>query len=432
MCVLLLLTLFLASACGSSRSSAGSVPAERATPTHTPAPTAERLDTSGGVSVCGRITEFTPATATTDGEVVIGTQRVVLLADDLYSQMGQNRSMLRIGEATCLRGSGPDGALAQYTAIAIPEPFCGTVRELVPSDRDVPGRLVIEDIGTASLAILPDVDLGDVAQHARICVLLRVDGPGEAIVVGRHLTTADLTVQRVHHCGLVTAWTAPEPRPRTSPIHLTDGSITVGTKRFAIAAGTAYPLVNVPPQVGVAACLSGDLDVEGRLISYAAQPWMPDRLCEPVAELVPPTRTRDGHLRFEVSNMLGPYTPDSYRFRIPAGMELSTDPLVETGCYLIGLGEVGDAVITGVPVFTAIERCGPIERVFLGDMMAGGLIVVGGTHFTLGGLSSSVDLPAVEQLTVGTDVCVRGVGEPRDDHFSLRRGEIVIPDPTER
>jgi hypothetical protein len=159
--------------------------------------------------------------------------------------------------------------------------------------------------------------------------------------------TANLSV-----CGLVSAWTAPERGTAGSLIHRVAGSITVGTHTYAIAAGTVYSLINAPPVVGQPTCLLGSLDSSGALIQYGAQPGLPSCIGGRIERYAAPTKTADGEIRFAVTTSV-PSTPESYRFRIPAGTTFPVDAGSGRYCFTLTLDARGDAVASGARIAEA-------------------------------------------------------------------------------
>jgi hypothetical protein len=300
-----------------------------------------------GVSVCGRVTAFTAATPTNDGSITIGTRSFVLRADALYSAVGQNRETLVVGREICLQGQlEPPATFVQYLGIRVPAPFCGTVMSFTASTATAAGVIVIRDVGEATFPIPAGSTFSAPAPGQRICVTLGMTSVGDAFVQARSLTVADRTVARTNWCGLVSAWTAPTGREDATLVHLADGSIAVGSRTFAIAAGTIYSLVNATPVVGQPTCLSGSLDADGRLIEYGAQPFLPACVGGALASFRPATSTAAGEVRFLVTAG-GPYTDYSFRYAIPAGTVLPADAGSGSYCFTLTLGATNDVVVSG-------------------------------------------------------------------------------------
>jgi len=168
---------------------------------------------------------------------------------------------------------------------------------------------------------------------------------------------------RVFRCGLVKAYTPPDGTRDGISFHQSEGSITVGEKTLAIAAG-AQNHPQARPVVGEGTCLEGRLNVAGALISYAGLGMPPTCLASDVARYEPATATRDGMLQFAMFSEL-PYTADSWVFRIPAGTVLPADvadPDKLYCFYVFNLDAEGRAFLSRVEDMTAPEETAPAQR----------------------------------------------------------------------
>ena len=282
---------------------------------------------------CGRLNAFATATATTDGSMTLGTRSFVLPADPLYSQMGQNRLTFVVGNAICV--SGTSSPRVQYIANAVPDPYCGRV---IASGS---GSLTITDLGDATFPVPSSTALGTLAAGQRVCIRLSFDAAGDPFVSARVLTIPERTTARVNWCGLVSAWT----RPTASAA----GSITVGTRTFAIAAGTTYSTVNAAPILGQPACLGGSLDANGVLIEYAAQPGLPGCISGAIDRYVAPTPSSAGEVHFVIPTP-PPLTDYSYRYVIPAGTPMPANANDGAHCFTLALAPSGDVFVAGAQV----------------------------------------------------------------------------------
>lgn len=303
---------------------------------------------AGAIEACGTVQAYTPATSTVDGSLTIGTRTYVLAADDLYRQQAERNQTYIIGRPTCLTGAQMAGRVSQYSAIGFPAELCGTVLAFRAPSAGVAGSVTLRDLGEVTLAIPPGSAAGPApAASDRACFTLALDRSGDAVASGRVLTIAERTAVQVNVCGTVSAWTRPAMTAPAAATHEVDGSITVGTHRFVIAAGTVYSLVNAFPVVGQPACLGGALDDVGRLIQYGAQPWLPGCIGGPVATFLRPTATTAGSVRFALPGLVR-YTADSRRFGIPAGTLLPANADDGSFCFTVAIGSDGDAIATGV------------------------------------------------------------------------------------
>ncbi|MGH2377120.1 MAG: hypothetical protein ACRDGT_01435 [Candidatus Limnocylindria bacterium] len=306
---------------------------------------------SSGVSICGEIKAFTAATQTTDGSVTIGSRTIVLKADELYSQMGQNVATLAVPNGICLNASLNDaGEAMQYIAIPIPAPYCGTVLAFTAPTASTDGSVTLREVGVAVFRIPSGANVGAITTGSRPCLILRLDAEGNAIAAERSTTLAERAAASIHLCGLVTAWTEPASvAGRATLRHEEPGSITVAGRALPIAAGTEYSLVNSPPIVGEPTCLSGWLDAAGVLIQYAAQPGIPGCVGGRIARFEGPTETADGLVQF-ASSATPPATSESSLFPIPAGTSLPSDVANGTYCLELSLDGEGRAVVTGARI----------------------------------------------------------------------------------
>lgn len=306
---------------------------------------------SQGGSTCGEIKAFTAATPTTDGSVTIGSRTVVLKADELYSQMAQNRMMLEVGRQICLNGSvNAAGEYTQYIAIALPSPLCGHVMAFTAPTASAAGSVSIRHTGIATLVIPAGTEVGTVAMPTDTpptytCFHLGLDADGNAVVTGRQLSQNERTAAMIHICGVVLAWTEPTRVSATLWRHEEPGSITIADRVVPIAAGTEYHLVNSAPIVGQATCLNGWLDSAGAAIAYVAQPGLPRCIGGKIGRYEAPTEAADGLLQFAPGGQA--MTPDSNLFRIPAGTDMPDDAATWHYCFLLKLDDAGRAVVVG-------------------------------------------------------------------------------------
>jgi hypothetical protein len=265
--------------------------------------------------------------------MILGTRSFVLPADPLYSQMGQNRLSFIVGNTICV--SGTSAPRVQYVASSVPDPYCGTVIVLGA------GSLTIHDLGDATFPVPAGIALGTAAAGQRICIRLSFDAAGDPFVSARILTITERTAAKVSWCGLVSAWIRPTAEAA--------GSITVGTRTFAIAGGTVYSTVNASPVIGRPTCLGGALDANEVLIEYAAQPGLPGCLGGIIGRYIAPTGRSPGEVQFIISSS-PPYTEYSYRYPIPAGTAMATGANDGAHCFTLALAPSGDAIVTGAHV----------------------------------------------------------------------------------
>jgi len=293
------------------------------------------------LSACGRINAFTPATATTDGSIAIGTRTYVLRADALYSQMGQNRLALVVGREVCLNGAlDASGAMLSYIGHGIPQPYCGRVQSLRAPTGAVAGSLVIQDTGIATFSIPVGTDLSNDAPSpygTYKCYSLAVDAPGDAYVTGRFIRTVDRVASRLQICGRVLEYTRATPTAA--------GAVQIGSRALTIERGFVYTGDPAGDRVdrtvvGTDVCLTGGLSATGELITFITGQFR-DSACSTVGSYRPPSTATDGMLVLSVAEH-----PDYMRLIVARGTDLGT---VATGghiCVRYAINGNGDATVT--------------------------------------------------------------------------------------
>ena len=298
--------------------------------------------------ICGTLTAHERSSAERTGSVTVGGTRIVLAAERLYSSHPGTQERLKVGTAICFSASyNAAGEAALYLVNPMPDPICGRVLEVDRPTATRSGTVRLDWLGIGTFAIPAGTDLGPDRYPGQPCFRLALDPAGKAQVVGRVLTVADWTAVQLHVCGLVAEWTAPVRISAGLLRHETAGSIRIGSRIHAIAAGTEYSGVNATPIVGQPTCLSASLDAEDRIIQYAAQPGMPTCFAAltPAEEYVAPTQTADGLVRFRIGDH--PHTADSHRYRIPAGTPMPADAAGAAYCWNRSLDSRGDAIVSG-------------------------------------------------------------------------------------
>lgn len=318
------------------------------------------------VGVCGEVMVDTSASATSDRSVTLGTRTFVLRAE---AQAGAQQNARNIARPNfiCLEGvRDASGAFTEYLAWPPPSPFCGTVRAYDAPTGATRGRIVLQSEATYELPVTAPLT---VTVGERACVHVALDlGARDGIVDRREQRFEHIVARIAGICGLVSQWTAAESvAGRAMLVHREAGSITIGTRRYAIAAGTEYSLVNAPPRVGSTTCLAGSLDSKGALVEYGAQPGMPGCSGGSVEEYRAPTASAYGLLRVGSGSRL---TPESYRFAIPAGTALPADVTSGRYCFVLAVDAAGDAIVTGARVPESGRASGPSPSVPAGPGIA--------------------------------------------------------------
>ena len=292
-----------------------------------------------GVSVCGRLSQFTAATAVRAGEAIVGTRRLALAPDTLYSAVGQNRMNFVVGNAICVNGSrGTDGALVQYLAVGMPSPYCGTVLAYVLPTANAKGVLTLRDTGVATFDIAAGADLRDDLSGPRRCYALAIDVEGDAYVRSRVVQTVDRIASRFQACGRITAY---DKATATAA-----GRVAIGTRTWPIE--TAFVYTGDPAgksadrtAVGSDMCLTGGLTTSGELADFITSGFR-DLTCGIVSAVVPATRTASGSVTFGAGS-----NADYARYVIDAGKTLGTTVGADI-CIRAIVGPDGNAVVSAI------------------------------------------------------------------------------------
>jgi hypothetical protein len=311
-------------------------------------------ETSEGVSVCGRLSQFTAATAVRAGEAIVGTRHLTLAPDTLYSTVGQNRMNFVVGNAICVNGSpGADGALIQYLAIGMPSPYCGTVLAYRLPTASAKGLLTLRDTGVATFDVAAGADLRDDLSAPRRCYALAIDVMGDAYVLSRVVRTVDRIVSRFQACGRITAY---DKATATAA-----GRVAIGTRTWPIE--TAFVYAGDPAgdhndrtAVGRDMCLTGGLTTGGELADFITSGFR-DLTCGIVSAVVPATRTASGSVTFGA----GP-NADYARYVIDAGKALGTTVGADL-CIRATVGPDGDAVVSAIAFPDRTVHLGGTTRV---------------------------------------------------------------------
>jgi len=277
----------------------GAVASPLASPTPAATSTAPAALMRAPLEACGTVTAWMPPTVT--GFVV------------------------KTGTDMCLFG-GLDGQTAQYHgATVIDSPFCGAVLALTPAAKAV-GSITLLHFAAVTLGIPPGMDLGTPRLGMRRCVSVGVSPAGDAVVRGR-ATPSLLDMDLDLGCGAVKSYA-------------TGSAIAIGSRRWEMAAGTAYDTAGPNgadrTTAGTPMCLAAALDDQGRITRYLTNE-MPPQEGGTVTTYLPPTASAPGTLVF------------SYRHvrAVAVGAALEGVVVGTSACVTLGLDPAGDRVVTG-------------------------------------------------------------------------------------
>lgn len=147
------------------------------------------------------------------------------------------------------------------------------------------------------------------------------------------LSGASLAAERIGYCGVVKAYTA--------ATQASDGSVTIGSRTVAIAAGTQNQGTH-EPTVGQKRCVMGETDAQGRFVVLSVEASLIDSACGEVLAFTPATSANDGSLTLQVAAR----PPVTYV--VPAGTQLPPDTSSGQHCFSLDVNAAGDAIVTGI------------------------------------------------------------------------------------
>ena len=305
----------------------------------TPDPNAVPWRAANGITACGVVHEYLPATATSAGKLRIGTR--TLLIGIGTAAAGSNGFPPAAGRAMCVWGGLDGTAAAAPNADPLGEYRCGRIRDYVPATAAGNGRVKLLEYwsdGLLELVVPVTASLGALRYDDYRC--LRVDAPDDAVATGRdsRLSDADLACGEVRNYTPATATTA--------------GVITIGSKTIGIPAGVTYQMDPAgartdPLRPGIVTCLRATVDDGGVIARYGpvptfAQPGPDGRIgggmCGRVVAFRPPTGASDGFVALALNGV---------PFRIPAGTKLTPKADAYHRCYDLAVDARGDLIAIG-------------------------------------------------------------------------------------
>jgi hypothetical protein len=330
----------LAVACGSLSGEGTRDPSLSASPPPgvTSDPTAVPWRVANGITACGIVREYMPATVSSAGTLRIGTRSYSIAPGT--AALGSNGFVPRPDAAMCVWGGLNGSPGAAPDADAIGEYRCGRVREYVAPTSSASGRLRILDYwsdGELDLVVpVVGASLGKLWPDDYRCFSIDAH-PGDAVVTGRDTRLADVELA----CGRVRNYA---PATGASP-----GVITVGSHTFGIPAGVYYQMDPAGARVdpitpGVVTCLRAQLDDSGTIARYgpvmtfvapAPNGLVGAGITGRVVAFKAPTGTADGYVALALN---------SVPLRIPAGTHLSAKAAAYRRTYDVALDAQGDLI----------------------------------------------------------------------------------------
>ena len=189
----LLVLVGLLAACGSPVTIASPTATSSATTTTapptvvaaTPSPTPSAAATPGLAFQgypCGRVTAYTPPTATAAGSIQIGTTTFAAVAGSLPNPPPP----IAIGAVLCLTGRlDSSGAFTSLTASDMGEQMaCGTVTGFTPASATAAGSITLRTNASWTLPVRAGVTVSSAGSTAAHCFKFEVNAAGNAEVVG--------------------------------------------------------------------------------------------------------------------------------------------------------------------------------------------------------------------------------------------------------
>jgi hypothetical protein len=179
----------------------------------------------------------------------------------------------------------------------------------------------------------------------RACYAFQVDSAsGDLVAIARMpVRDAFSDRERVTRCGTVKAYV-----PATAA---TSGQITVGSRLFRIAAGTAYtgdPAGDRTDRttVGQATCLFSTLDTGGAIVEYITR-TMDASITGTASAYAPPSGSSPGIAILSYASR--------YELRIPAAIDAAIDIARGTYCYSTSVDASGDMTASAVLTCSSVN-----------------------------------------------------------------------------
>ena len=344
------------------------------------------------VRVCGLVTDFQAATATTPGSITIDGQTIPIAAGTTLD----NENLIRAGSDLCLNaqlnaaGQISTGGVTLNAGGSVN--VCGTVTAFQAATANTLGSITIggQTIPIASGAILAGQD--NIRTGNSYCLDGNLNAAGQ--ISGGTISANATGGATVSVCGVVSAF---EAATANSP-----GSITIGGQTFPIAAGTT-----LTGQEGITNgdnyCLSGTLNAQGQLQNgtISASAGGNVSLCGVVSAYSPAT-----------ANQAGSVTIGGQTIPIAAGTTLVGNNLLTAGnnvCLngqLNANGQLSNGTVTAnASGGGSVQLCGVLTAFQAATANAPGSITVGGQTFPI---AAGTTLNGQDLLRLGSDVCLSG------------------------
>jgi hypothetical protein len=194
--------------------------------------------TGSMVAICGSVTAFTPATATSAGSISFSTANVVTTYPILAGVTLVGQSAISTGVNVCLSGQLNAGGSLVNGVITVNTPttivICGPVTAYTPATATALGSLTIAGI-TFPTAVGATFTGATVAAGANLCITAQLSSLG-------NLLSGRAVVNTSGALSLTGPFTTFIP-----PTATTNGLVTFGTTTFVIPAGSTITVGGAVP-----------------------------------------------------------------------------------------------------------------------------------------------------------------------------------------
>jgi hypothetical protein len=204
-------------------------------------PTTVTVNATTSLEVCGVVSAYTAATASTPGSITIGGQTIPIAVGTSIDGSG----LITLGADLCLNGTlNASGQLVVPSSVSVEAStsisVCGVVTAYTAATASSAGSLTI---GGQTIPISAGTNIngsGLISVGANLCLSGTLNASGQLVPPSSVAVNASSSV---NVCGVVTAFT---PATASAP-----GSITIGGQTFSIAPGTT---LGFSAQVGQVLC----------------------------------------------------------------------------------------------------------------------------------------------------------------------------------
>lgn len=134
------------------------------------------------VTVCGAIESYTPAAATANGSVVVGTQKLVLASGSSVSSVNPP---IQPGTIGCFTGTRhDDGSFVDYGVTPFPTSYCGTASAFAAATASTAGSITLGTNAIATFTIPAGTSVTATVGGPAQCYSLAIASSGDAVVTG--------------------------------------------------------------------------------------------------------------------------------------------------------------------------------------------------------------------------------------------------------